>query len=237
MTEQLYLSQCYMREFKATVTKVEGRLVVLDKTAFYAEGGGQPSDTGDMLTQEGRLFKVLFVKKISDSIYHEVDKEGMQIGDVVHGTINWDRRSKLMRYHTAAHLLSAVVNKETGALISGNQLNTDKARIDFSLENYTPEMLKQFQDKTNELINQKLPVSIRWMTRAEINQNPTLVKLMMGIPETIQQVRIIAIGDYEASPCGGTHIANLSEIGSIEITGTENKGKNNRRVYFVVRPS
>lgn len=236
MTEQLYLNQCYLKEFKATVTKVEGRLVVLDKTAFYAEGGGQPADTGDLMTPEGRVFKVLYVKKMGDELYHEVDKEGMKIGDPVHGTVNWDRRYKLMRSHTAAHLLSAVVNKETGALISGNQLNIDKSRIDFSLENYNPEMLKRFQDVTNELISQKLAVNIRWMSREQMEQDPNLVKLMKGIPDVIQQVRIIAIGDYEASPCGGTHLMNLSEVGNVEITGTENKGKNNRRIYFVIKP-
>ncbi len=236
MTEQIYLNQCYLKEFRATVTKVEGKLAVLDKTAFYAEGGGQPADTGDLMTTEGRLFKVLYVKKMSDDIYHEVDKEGLKIGDVVNGSINWDRRYKLMRSHTAAHLLSAVVNKETGALITGNKLNLDKSRIDFSLENYDKELLTRFQQIANDLINQKLQVNIRWMTRQQMEQDPNLVKLMMGLPEAIQQVRIIAIGEYEASPCGGTHIANLSEIGQIEITGTENKGKNNRRIYFVVKP-
>ncbi len=235
MTEQLYLNDCYSKEFDAVVTKVDGKYVALDKTLFYAEGGGQPADAGKIVAN-GVTYNVIYVKKIGGDISQEIDKEGLKIGDKIHGIVDWERRYRLMRYHTAAHLLSAVIFKKTGALITGNQLGIDKSRIDFSLENYDKDKIKNYENISNELIDKKLSVNIKWITRKEAEANTELVKLMKGLPENIDKIRIIDIETYDASPCGGTHLKNLSEIGSIEITGTENKGKNNRRIYFVIKP-
>ncbi len=235
MTEQLYLNDSYSMEFDAVVTKVDGKYVVLDRTLFYAEGGGQPADSGKIVAG-GVEYNIVYVKKMGADISIEVDKEGLKVGDKIHGIVDWERRYKLMRYHTAAHLLSAVIFKETGALISGNQLGIDKSRIDFSLEDYDKDKIKEYERISNELINKKLPVHIKWITRKEAEANTELVKLMKGLPAGIDKIRIIDIETYDASPCGGTHLKNLSEIGQIEITGTENKGKNNRRIYFIIKP-
>src|SRR3989344_2593044 len=155
-----YLLDCYKKEFDAQVTKVkEGVFITLDQTYFYPIGGGQPYDTG-IITSNGKAYKVIFVKKEEGEIIHEISDLGIKEGDHIHGTIDWDRRYILMRYHTAAHILSEVISKATGALITGNQLETDKARIDFSLENYDKEKMTSLAKGFSEDIQEVRIVDI-----------------------------------------------------------------------------
>ena len=126
----LYYFDAYLKEFEAEVLEVDGKYIVLDKTAFYATGGGQPCDTGKIISKEE--YNVVSVGKVDGKISHEVDKEGLKTGDRVKGVIDWDRRYKLMRMHTAAHIISSLIHNKTGALITGNQLDTDKTRVDYS---------------------------------------------------------------------------------------------------------
>ena len=233
MEEALYLNDCYLKEFEAIVTEVNGRFVVLDKSAFYPEGGGQPSDHGLLKSSRGN-FIVKFVKKISSKVQHEVDTEGLEVGDKVKGEVDWYRRYRLMRHHTAAHVVSGIVNSMTGALITGNQLAEDKSRVDFDLENYDVAILKEIEVKANEAISQAIPVVIGDMPREEAMKIPSVFKLKMMLPESLKTLRIVSIGNVDSQACGGTHLKNTSEIKGISITKTENKGKNNRRLYFVV---
>ena len=232
MVKALYLDDSYMKEFSAVVESVkDDKYVVLDQTAFYPNAGGQPYDTGKFI-KDNEEFNVVFVGKFGDVISHEVDKPGLKPGDKVKGIVNWDRRYRLMRSHTAAHVLSAIFHKEIGALITGNQLDLEKSRIDFNLENFDRDKIDEYVLKSNELIDKDLPVTVSYMPREEALQKPELAKLAKGLPEAIKTIRIISIGDFDSQADGGTHVKSLKEVGHLEIIKCENKGKNNRRVYF-----
>jgi len=231
MTDLLYFRDHYLRECDAEVVDVMANKIELDKTVFYPEGGGQPCDTGK-LTLDGTQFNLTFVKKESGKVLHHVDREGLKKGDNVHCIIDWERRYKLMRFHTASHILSGIFSKEYGAKITGNQIKLDECRVDFDLEKFDREVIDSIIKKGNELVEQSLPVTIKFMERSEVEANPSLIKLAMGLPPNIQTLRMICIGDFDMQPDGGTHVANTSEIGKIVFLRAENKGKNNRRVYF-----
>jgi len=230
--ETLYLNDCYLKEFEATIESVkDNKYVVLDKTAFYPNSGGQPYDTG-VFIRHGEEFPVVYVGKFGDVISHEVSKPGLKSGDKVTGKIDWDRRYILMRYHTAAHLLSEVIHKEIGARITGNQLNTDKGRIDFDLENYDRDKLIEYIAQANEIIQKELPVKTYFLEREEAFKNPDLFSLKNVLPPEVKELRIVEIEGFDTKACGGTHVKNIKEIGKIEFLKAENKGKNNRRLYF-----
>ncbi|MDG6243777.1 MAG: alanyl-tRNA editing protein AlaXM [Methanolobus sp.] len=235
--KELYLTNCYLKEFEATVENVkDDKFVILDRTAFYPNSGGQPHDTGMLVKEEdGTEFPVSYVSKLQGNISHEVSGPGLKAGDRVKGIIDWDRRHLFMQYHTACHILSAIIHNETGAKISGNQLGEDKTRVDFNLEDFDRELIKSYEIKVNEIIDRNLPVSIESMPRGEALKIPSVVKLMGAFPPEIDEIRIINIPEVDIQACGGTHIANTAEIPHIEIIKAENKGKNNRRVYFRFR--
>ncbi|MBU2561267.1 MAG: alanyl-tRNA editing protein [Nanoarchaeota archaeon] len=234
MTDLTYLNDSYKKEFEAIVTKVEGRGITLDNTCFYPTSGGQPGDTG-VLVAAGKEYKVVSAKKAGPDIIHEVDQDGIKEGDRVTGMVDWTRRYRFMRGHTACHVLSYVVNKETGALITGNQIAEDKCRIDFDLENFDREQIRSFEEKANRIISEGVEVSTKFLPREEAFQIPSVLKLKNVLPPSVETIRIVEIGDYDAQACGGTHIRDTSEIKGINVTSAENKGKNNRRVYFTLK--
>ncbi|KGK97837.1 alanyl-tRNA editing protein AlaX [Methanococcoides methylutens] len=230
--EALYLKDCYIREFEATVTSVkDDKIVVLDTTAFYPKSGGQPHDTG-VLINEGKEYKVVFVGKFDGQISHEVSEPGLKEGDKVKGIIDWDRRTLFMNYHTASHILSAIIHNETGAKISGNQIAEEKTRVDFNLENFDRDQIGSYEAKVNEVINRAIDVKIDILPREEALTIPSVVKLKDAFPPEIEEIRVIRIPDVDDQACGGTHVKNTGEIPHIEIFKAENKGKNNRRIYF-----
>ena len=230
--ELLYLKDCYITEFDAVIESVKGgKYVVLDKTAFYPNSGGQPSDTG-VLIHENKEYPVIFVGNFSGIMSHEVSFPGLSAGDRIKGRINWDKRYNFMKYHTASHILSAIIHSETGAQISGNQIGEDKTRVDFSLEDFDREQIGAYEAKVNEVIDRKLPVKIDIMPREEAFEIPSVVKLKDAFPPDIPEIRVITITDIDKQACGGTHVANTGEIPHIEIFKIENKGRNNRRIHF-----
>ncbi len=231
--KELYLTECYLKEFDATVETVkDDKFVVLDKTAFYPNSGGQPNDTGILVREDGTEFPVSYVAKFDGNISHEVTLPGLKAGDRVKGVIDWERRYRFMQYHTACHILSAIIHNETGAKISGNQLGEEKTRVDFNLEDFDREQIKSYEGKVNEIIDRNIPVSITIMPRDEAFKIPSVVKLKDAFPPEIEDIRVISIPDVDTQACGGTHMANTGDIPHIEIIKAENKGKNNRRVYF-----
>ena len=235
MTEALYMKDSYLKNWDAKVVSVkDDKYIVLDKTAFYPKGGGQPWDEG-YISIDGEKFKVVYVGKFSGEISHEVEKPGLKEGDQVSCEIDWERRYTYMRYHTACHLVSNLLFKRANAKITGNQIELDKARMDFSMEDYSPEKLHTYVNEANEIIQKNLPVTIGYMSREEVLQKPELARLAIGLPKNIKEFRIIKIGDIDEQVDGGTHVKNLNEIGKIEILKTVNKGKNNRRLYFVLK--
>lgn len=233
MTELLYMKDCYLKEFDSIVVSVGGKNVELDRTAFYPVGGGQPTDTGKMIC--GGEFVVRNVFKKEGKVWHEVDKEGLKTGDRIHGILGWERRYKLMRMHTAAHLLSEVFNRESGALITGNQLDLDQSRIDYNLEEFDREKINEYCQKANEIIQKDLPVKIYFLKREEALKIPNISKLASFIPPNIPELRIVEIVGFDVQADGGCHVGSLKEVGQIEIVKMENKGKDNRRVYYILK--
>lgn len=237
MDNALYMHDSYLKEFEATIASVNGNLIVLDKTAFYAQGGGQPFDTG-VLVKNDQEYPVVSVRKQDGHIVHELGQSGganLQSGDKVAGKINWERRHMLMRMHTAAHLLCSIFHNKTGAFITGNQLDVDKSRIDFALDDYDPLKIKEYVALANTLIQQDLPVSVAFMPREEALKISGMVKLAGALPPAVTELRIVSIEGVDTQADGGTHVNTLKEIGTIEFLKAENKGKNNRRVYYTVQ--
>ena len=165
---------------------------------------------------------------------HEV-APGLKSGDKVTCKIDWERRYKLMRCHTAAHTLAAAIAKETNALITGGQLDLDKCKMDFDLDNFNPEQMKIFIEKANQALSKNYEIKTYYLSRNEFEKDPSLVKLAKGFPEHIKNVRIVAIGDYDIQADGGTHVKNTKEVGQIELIKAENKGKSRRRIYYAVK--
>jgi misacylated tRNA(Ala) deacylase len=234
MTKALFFVDSYLKESPATVVSVkDGKYVILDQTIFYAKGGGQPNDTGKII-RGSEVFNVVYVGKFSGEISHEVDRVGLQPSDNVYCVLNWGRRYKLMRSHTAAHVLTALLNKGTGALITGNQLEEDYVRFDFSLEKFDKALLETYLNNANELFATDVAVNWYELPREEALKIPGIVKMAEAFPPDLPALRIVEIVGVDRQADGGTHVRNLREIGKVELLKTENKGKNNRRIYFKV---
>jgi misacylated tRNA(Ala) deacylase len=235
MTNALYMDNSYLKSWEANVVAVkDDKYIILDNTAFYPKGGGQPGDEGFIFKNQEK-FRVIYVGKFSGEISHEVDKPGLKVGDKVSCELDWERRYTFMRYHTASHLISNILYNKANAKITGNQIETDKTRMDFSMIDYSPEKLSAYVDEANTIIKQDLPITIDYMTRQEVLGKPELARLAVGLPENIKEFRIVNIGNVDKQVDGGTHINHLNEIGTIELIKTVNKGKNNRRMYFILK--
>jgi len=234
MTEKLWLKDSYLKEFDAVVKSVsQGKFVVFDRTAFYPEQGGQPFDTGTIIRKSDNAeFRVVFSKAFGEDVSHEVDKEGLKEGDEVHCTINWGRRYKLMRMHSSAHIVHAVLFSKFGTLVGGNQLGIDQSRMDFALETFDQCLLKSLETEANEIIAGNLPISIEFLPREEALKKPELFRLKDKLPKDIQKFRLLSIGNVDVSADGGTHVKNTSEIGKVKIVKLKNKGADNRRIYW-----
>jgi len=233
-TDLLYLLQCYLQEFDAKVTGVlaERKAVILDKTCFYYTGGGQPNDTG-RLVADGSEYKVVNVEKDRETgeILHFLDSTPtFPSSTPVHGTVDWERRYRHMRYHTCLHVLSNIAYREFGAIISGNQIYEDHGRVDFSLENFTPEIIDTIISKGNEIARASLPVKWYFLPLEQAKQKFTDKTRLAFLPQGVENVRIVEIVGFDFDACGGTHLKNTSEIGEIRFLRKENKGKNNRRI-------
>ena len=235
MAKALYMEDSYLKEWDTRVVTANGNFIVLDSTAFFPKGGGVEWDTGVMTRKsDGKGFKVVYTGKFKGEISHEVDAEGLKKGDGVHCTLDWDRRYLLMRYHTAAHVVSGVFHNEFGYKITGNQLTPEKGRIDFDMEAFDVEQLKKGIARSNELVGKDLPVEISTMSREEAEKDQTLFKLAMGFPHDLKDIRIVDIKGFDAQADGGCHVKSLKEIGIIRFEKAVNKGKNNRRLYFTL---
>lgn len=236
MTRALYLEDSYLKECEATVLKIiDGRKVVLDQTIFYPGGGGQPHDTGKMI-RGNDIFNVTFVTKVGGEIVHEVDRDGLQIEDRVRCIIDWDRRYKFMRSHTAAHVFASLVCNETGALVTGNQIEEDKVRFDFSLERLDRDMIIRCMEKANDLFKKDIEVKWYELPREEALKIPGVVKMAGAFPPDIPVLRIVEVVGVDRQADGGTHVRNLREVGQIRLLKFESKGRMNKRVYFAIEP-
>lgn len=234
-TELLYSSDAYLRSFDARVVEItpDGG-IILDRTGFYVTGGGQPHDTG-ALTWNGGSAQVVEVRKVGPLVVHRIDGEPPPVGTPVHGEIDWDRRYALMRHHTALHSMSGVIYQLFGATVTGGQMYPDRARMDFQLPDLSAERLQQIEQRTNELLAEDHPVSIRFLPREEAFQIPDLIRTKVNlIPEGIETIRVVNIEGVDQQADGGTHVANTREVGRVRIAGSENKGKGNKRLEIVL---
>src|SRR3989344_3147188 len=220
-----YLDDAYTKEFTTTITHAEGNKLQLAQTYFYPSSGGQPHDTGTIICN-GITYIVANVTKEHDIITHEVDKTGITTGQQVQCTINWERRYQLMKMHTAAHLICSVIERETKALTTGNQLNIATSRVDLDLEQLDKQQLDTWQEKINHYIQQDLPVTVYYLPAQEALQDTTLFKLAAGFKHThLEKIRIVDIQGIDKEADGGTHVKSLKELGNVVFTKTENKGK------------
>jgi len=243
MTEAFYFLDCYLKEFEATVEKVnDNKFVVMDRTAFYPESGGQPSDTGKLIRKsDGVEFQILYAGKFNGDISHEVASPienvytSLKAGDKVKGVIDWDRRYMHMRMHTATHVIANVIEKEAGAQITGNQLGLDQSRVDFSLEAFDRDKFAEYEKIANDLIAWSNPVNFYLVSRKEAEERLSrLTTLAKGFSDEIKEIRMVEIEGVTIEACGGTHVKNTNEIKGIKITKLQNKGKSNRRMHFTL---
>lgn len=241
MTEPLYLEDSSVESFEATVDRVLDSRVVLDRTHFYPEGGGQPADQG-VLKTESRRWQVVDVEK-KDTIYHRLDGgDPPTSGTSVTGVLDWDRRYGHMRHHTAQHLLSAHLLDVYDAETTGNQVHAQRARIDVAHDRFDDDDLQAIETTINERIEEDLPVRWYEMERteaeAELDTDRTRIDLL---PDGISELRIVEIGDaaepFDRTACAGTHVQSTDEIGGFAIRGRETKGSEEERIEFTVGDS
>jgi misacylated tRNA(Ala) deacylase len=235
MTELLYHSDSYLREFDATVVEVAEDGVVLDRTAFYPKGGGQQSDTGILREKGGREYVVSKVQRVKGKVVHKIKGTPPAEGTEVTGVIGWDRRYKLMRTHTALHILCGVIWRDYGASVTGGNMEPLKARMDFELESMSSEFSAEVEAKINEEVAAARPVRIDILPRKEAFKIPDLIRTKINLlPESIQEVRVVEIEGLDLQADGGTHVANTREVGRIRVTGHESKGRINKRLRIEI---
>jgi misacylated tRNA(Ala) deacylase len=239
-TELLFQRDAYLREFDAVVTAVDAESgeVVLDRTAFYAGGGGQPNDAGQLTRSgDGRVWQVVSVRKDGAAARHKLDpaEELPTVGDPVHGELDWHVRYRLMRTHTALHVLCGVVFRDYGALVTGGNMGADKGRLDFELEEFTPERVAEIERRANEEIAKSRDVRVQILPREEAFQIPDLIRTKINLlPEGITEVRTVEIVGLDLQADGGTHVANTREVGGLKVVGTRSKGKSNKRIEIAL---
>ncbi|MDF3074258.1 MAG: Ala-tRNA(Pro) hydrolase [Alphaproteobacteria bacterium] len=228
-TEELFRADSYLKECSATVVRADARGIVLDRTVFYPTGGGQPGDSGTLVLADGTSIAIAdAIKGDGNDVVH-VPAPGQSLpapGTVVTAKIDWERRYKHMRMHSALHLLCAVVTGD----VTGGQIGADKSRLDFNVPGEALDK-DHINRELARLIGEDKPVAPRWIDDAELASRPELVRTMSVKPPSGQgRVRLLDIEGVDLQPCGGTHVARTSEIGAIEVAKIENKGRQNRRV-------
>mgnify|MGYP005840762897 CR=1 FL=1 len=230
MTELLYQTDSYLKEFEARVTAVDGKRVALDRTAFYPAGGGQPSDIGT-LSWDGGQAQVVEARKEGDTVWHVLEGEPPAAGTPVKGFLDWERRYQLMRTHTALHILCGVIWRDYGASVTGGNMEPLKARMDFELEHMTTDFAEEVERKINEEVAAARPVRGSILPREEAFQIPDLIRTKINLlPPAIQQVRVVEIEGLDLQADGGTHVANTKEVGRIRVVGHTSKGRINKRL-------
>jgi len=236
-TKPLYLYDSYLKEFEANIQDATGSQVILDQTAFHPHTGGVAHDTG-YLTKGNMKYEVIGaeINRETREIIHFLEEEvDLNQGNLVKGILDWERRYRLMRLHTAAHLIAAMMYNDYSALITGGQVDYRHAKLDFNLLKTNREIFEAAVEKANEAANKNVPLRIYFLTREEALKMPGVVKLAERMPPEERELRIVEIPGIDLQADGGPHVKNTKEIGEIFLVKIENKGKNKRRIYFEVR--
>ena len=230
MTERLYLRDAYTRTFTATVTAVHESWVVLDRSAFYPTGGGQPHDTGELLV-DGSAVAVTDVRSVDGDVHHLIDGEMPGVGRPVEGRLDWNRRHRLMRTHTALHILCGVIWNEWGRSVTGGNMDELTARMDFEFDPLPEGFAQRITDLVNGEIAADRPIEVSFLPRGEAIADADLIRTKVNlIPESVSEIRVVDIVGLDKQADGGTHVAGTGEVGRFEVVKTESKGKGNKRV-------
>jgi len=230
MTELLYQTDSYLREFEAVVTEIVGDGVVLDRTAFYPGGGGQPNDVGRLLADGGE-WEVVKVGRSEGRVVHRLNREPPPVGTPVRGILDWERRYALMRTHTAMHILCGVIWRDYGASVTGGKMEPLRGRMDFEFERMRRELVDEIEEKINVEVAAARPIHVRILPREEAFQIPDLIRTKINLlPPHITQVRVVEIEGLDLQADGGTHVANTSEVGPLRIVDYKSKGRINKRL-------
>lgn len=232
MTERLYQMDSYLKEFDAVVTRLarEEGAVVLDRTAYYPGGGGQPSDTG-RLADVG----VTGCRSAGGEILHLLDCPGPALGAQIHAAIDWDRRYKLMRTHTAMHVLCGVVFRDYGALVTGGEMEPLRGRMDFEFARLERSLVAEIEGTVNREIEAARDIRVQILPREEAFRIPDLIRTKINLlPPAIREVRTVEINGLDLQADGGTHVRNTLEVGRIRVVDYKSKGANNKRIYLEV---
>lgn len=234
MTDLLFHQDSYLKEFDARVTEVTGDGVVLDRTAFYIGGGGQPHDTGS-LSDGHRQYPVTRVGRSEGKVVHRIEGDLPPSGARVTGRIDWDRRYLLMRTHTALHILCGVVWRDYRAKVTGGDMQPGTARMDFELENMSADFAHDIEERVNAEVAAARDIRVDNLSRSEADRHPDLVRTKVNLlPPSIAQVRTIDISGLDLQADGGTHVANTTEVGRIRVVGHESKGRINKRLRIAL---
>lgn len=238
LTKLVYQYDSYLKEYTSVVKHVFDNRVVFEETIFHPKSGGVDNDTGFLIYGDNKYSLVnVYIDKNSGYVIHELDsKPVFKQGDSVLQVINWERRYRLMRLHTAAHILSGLMYSKFNALVTGGNISVDKAYDDYSLETLDRELFNKVINEANRIVSEDIEVKIYWLPRDEALRIPGLVKLASRTPPQIEYLRIVEIPNVDIQADGGPHVRKTSEIGEIVLLDVVNKGKNKKRIYFTVKP-
>ncbi|MCX6064676.1 MAG: alanyl-tRNA editing protein [Chloroflexi bacterium] len=239
MTDLLYQTDAYLKEFDAKIVAVDSvtRTIVLDQSAFYPGGGGQPCDFG-FLTVSGVEYPVTKVKKQGEDVLHFIggDLALPSAGGVAHGSLDWERRYKLMRTHTALHILCGTVFRDYGAFVTGGDMEPLGGRMDFEFERMQAELVHDIEAAVNLEIANARDLRVKILPRDEAFQIPDLIRTKINLlPEGIANVRTVEIVGLDLQADGGTHVKNTSEVGSVRVVDYKSKGAINKRIYIEIK--
>ena len=234
VTEALYHQDSYIQTFAATVTDVREDGVVLDRTAFYPGGGGQPNDVGT-LSAGGQTWTVTKVGRRDGAVVHQLEGGTPSVGDVVTGAVDWERRHQLMRTHTALHVLCGVIWRDFGAQVTGGDMQPLAARMDFEFEHMTAGFAEEVEELVNQEVAAARPISTRILPRDDAMAISDLIRTKINLlPPGIQEVRVVEIEGLDLQADGGTHLGNTRDVGRIRIVGHESKGRINKRLRIQI---
>jgi misacylated tRNA(Ala) deacylase len=234
VTELLYLRDAQLREFDAVVLSLVDGGVVLDKTAFYVTGGGQPHDTGTLIW-EGGVATVVDVRKVDGEVVHLIEGNVPNEGTSVHGTLDWDRRFGLMRTHTALHVLCGVIWNEYQVAVTGGNMEPLSARMDFEFDPLPAGFGETIERRVNEELAAARPIEVVFLPRETAVEDEDLIRTKVNmIPASVSEIRVVDIVGLDKQADGGTHVASTDQVGRIKVVKTESKGKGNKRIRIEV---
>lgn len=238
MTDLLYQTDSYLQTFTAIITGVDeaNHGVILDRTAFYPGGGGQPFDRGT-ISVRGTAYTMPRIKRIEGQLVHliEGDSPLPDVGTAVVGQLDWERRYQLMRTHTAMHILCGVIFRDYGASVTGGDMEPLRGRMDFEFETMRAELVGAIETAINKEVEAAHDVRIRILPREEAFQIPDLIRTKINLlPPSIQEVRTVELIGLDLQADGGTHVKNTSEVGEMRVVDYKSKGKINKRIYVAL---